>query len=606
MRNIRPLVRLTASLAAATALLPPSGAAAQHAVALTAQPPRSITGIRFRFVADGPIRGGFGLAGNRLLFGTESGSIYALDARDGRVLWRRAAGSPVLSTPALLGGRAYFTTWDNALHAVDIVSGRELWRRDLGRTLGPNDYWEYYVSSPIISGGRLYVGSGGGRMFAIDPANGRIVWWADLGARIRTTPLVLSEKVIVGTMMGHVVALDRKDGRQLWTFATEGAPHDFKFKSNDTRSVVTEPIAVGDTVIAGGRDGNIYGVDLATGRERWRETHDGGSWILGFASDGARFYSASGSAFIMQAANPATGHEVWRTPTGSAMFGGVAEAGGVLVSNGSLGNLFGFDAASGAQLWQLRLPDMSFASPLIAAGAVFTGTDDGSVVAADTSASAPVPFDRYVYTYTNQPDAGFFWFKPEVVATIRDDPGASGFARVGNQELGALLAKPIGDHGRRIIVLGDTRLPDQIDGALVRKYLDGGGIVVMVGVNPLSFKFDANGAPAGQDEAQGAAVFGLPAPDLERDNGYNLSVFLPRARRFGLSGSFVANRWMPPDQISVPLALDRSGKATAWVKRFGNGGLLINLPIARFRAKELAPIINGINLLAAAAEQGTL
>jgi outer membrane protein assembly factor BamB len=193
MRNIRPLVRLAASLAAATALLPPSGAAAQHAVALTVQPPRSITGIRFRFVADGPIRGGFGLAGNRLLFGTESGSIYALDARDGRVLWRRAAGSPVLSTPALLGGRAYFTTWDNALHAVDIVSGRELWRRDLGRTLGPNDYWEYYVSSPIISGGRLYVGSGGGRMFAIDPANGRIVWWADLGTRIRTTPLVLSE-----------------------------------------------------------------------------------------------------------------------------------------------------------------------------------------------------------------------------------------------------------------------------------------------------------------------------------------------------------------------------------------------------------------------------
>ena len=58
-----------------------------------------------------------------------------------------------------------------------------------------------------------------------------------------------------------MIAVDRASGRPLWRFATEGAAHDFAFNENDTRSVVTAPIVVGDTVIAGGRDGNIYGID---------------------------------------------------------------------------------------------------------------------------------------------------------------------------------------------------------------------------------------------------------------------------------------------------------------------------------------------------------
>src|SRR5579884_3951476 len=148
-----------ALLTAATVVLAPP-ARAQYAPVLTSESPRSITGVRFHFLADGPVRGGFGLASGKLLFGTESGTVYALDAKSGRLLWQRSLHSPVLSTPAVVGARAYFTTWDNALHALDVRTGREVARRDLGRTVGPNDYWEYYVSSPVLFDGRLYVGSG--------------------------------------------------------------------------------------------------------------------------------------------------------------------------------------------------------------------------------------------------------------------------------------------------------------------------------------------------------------------------------------------------------------------------------------------------------------
>src|SRR4029078_9292656 len=88
------------------------------------------------------------------------------------------------------------------------------------------------------------------------------------------------DAVIVGTNSGHVIAVNRATGITLWRVATEGAADDVPPNDSDTRSSVTRPIVVGDRVIAGGRDGNIYGIDLRTGAKLWQETHDGGPCIL--------------------------------------------------------------------------------------------------------------------------------------------------------------------------------------------------------------------------------------------------------------------------------------------------------------------------------------
>jgi outer membrane protein assembly factor BamB len=572
-------------------------AIAQSAVSLTSQSPRSLTGVRFHFVADGPVRGGFGVASGRLLFGTEAGTAYAIDEKSGAVRWRHSLGSPVLSTPAVVGAVAYFTTWDNRLHAIDAATGRERWTRDLGRTRGPNDYWEYYVSSPQTAGSRLYVGSGSGSLFAIEADSGRIIWSFDAGERIRTTPALTADAEIIGTMAGEVIAVDR-GGRQRWRFKTVGAGHGFSFKSNDTRSVVTQPIVVGNVVIAGGRDGNIYGIDLKTGTERWHETHDGGSWILGLAADNARFYAGSGSAFVMQAAEPSTGKEIWRTPTANAMFGGIAKAGEVLVSNGINGMIAAFDSASGAQQWRFSLPSTVFSSPLVAQGVVFTGADDGSIYALDTSSAAPAAFDRALFSYTDEPAQSAFWFKPEAKSAIRGAFLAAGYSDLGNAGLVEALASPVTKKGRRIIVLADSRLPDEVKGDQLRSFLDHGGTLVMLGIDPLVYGYGANGSPETVDEDKAKAAFGIDPQNKERDNGYNVSTFNAAGERLGLSGRLVAVGWVNPEQITTILARDRSGNATAWIKRFANGGSLIQLPVPRNRSGELSQYVNAVDLAA--------
>ena len=586
------------TLVAAACLMSGQAAQAQLALATTQKAPRSLVGIRFHMVADGPVRGGFNLAGNRLLFGTETGSAYAISSADGHILWKTALSSPILSTPAVSGDTAYFASWDNSLHAVDARSGRELWKHSLGPTKGPNDYWEYYVSSPIVSGGRLYVGSGSGKLFAFDLASRRAIWVADAGARIRTTPVIDGDIILVGSMAGEVLAFGKADGKRKWTFATQGAAHDFSLKENDTRSVVTAPIAVGNVVIAGGRDGNIYGIDANSGRELWNETHDGGSWILGLSGDRDAFFSGSGSAFIVQAADTKTGREIWRTPTGNAMFGGLAKAGDTIVSNGINGALFAFDSHSGAELWRMKLPDMTFSSPLVAPGVVFTGSDDGSVFAIDTS-SAPGPqLDHFVYSYTNEPIGSFYWFKPDVAGSIVGGFANAAYKKIGTKELASDLESGRTARGRKVIVIADMRLPDAMDGKELRHFLDDGGVLVLVGPNPVGLQFDPDGAPVADDPDKAAAVFSLAPSDKQRDYGYNVSKFVPRARALGLEGQFVTVGWTRPDQVSLVLASDRSGMATAWVKRFANGGLLINLPLPRNRPVDLSVYTRAIDLIA--------
>jgi hypothetical protein len=288
------------------------------------------------------------------------------------------------------------------------------------------------------------------------------------------------------------------------------------------------------------------------------------------------------------------------------MFGGIAKAGDVLVSNGSQGGLFAFDARNGAQLWSFRLPEMALSSPLVADGVVYTGADDGSVYAVQTATATPSALDRYVYSYTNQPAAGFFWFKPDTLESIKGAFGRSGYATLGSEDLARALTTPGGKRGRKIIVLADTRLPDEVGPVALRRFLDGGGVLVLIGPDPIAYTFDSKGAPQGVDAEKEKAAFGLDREDKERDYGYNLSTFTPAARDVGLSGHFVTIGWARPEQVSTVLAADRSGMATAWAKRFANGGLLLQLPLPRSRAIDLSAYVNAIDLASSRAAAGKL
>lgn len=559
--------------------------------------PASLRGIRFALHTGAPIRCAPAIVGGILYFSSLNGAFYAVDAHTGAAVWTVHLDSNATSSPTVLNGTVFFTTRGEKLYALDARTGATKWTVDLGRDLGPENYWDFYNSSPTPFGTTLYVGSGDGHVRAIDSNSGNVEWSYDAGARVRSTPAVTEDLVVFGTKAGYVMAVDRKTGAFRWKFATDGVNHKFADKQNDTTSVYASPTIAGNVVVIGGRDGQIYGIDLNTGAKKWQTTHDGGSWILSAATENGIVYIASGSAFIVQAANAQTGAEVWRYKTKSAIFGAPTIAGNAVLVEDMSGTLTAIDRTSGKLLWEFRMNDLSLGTPTIADGIVYASSDAGVLYALDTSTQKQQSPEvkRYVYWAGHAPDAGG-WFQNDVDVAILNYFKAYEYQQVTAVELQKAMEDQVAHGGRSVVVFADDNIPAEVMAtvdrkALIRRYVDNGGNAVFLNDNPLTFVFDPKTGDL-QDIQKDRAdkVMDVNYPPLNIERGFHISNYTPEATAWGLEGTFVANGGIDPSQVSIVLAKNEFGMATSWVKSYGNkGGGFIQLDVPNRFFADLTP-----------------
>jgi len=553
-----------------------------------------IAGIRFAFRADAPIRGAPAVYRGVLYVGGTDGVFHAIDAKTGIERWRLRTGGAITASPAAADGRVIFASRDGLLYAVDARRGNVLWTHRFGADLGPQNYWDYYLSSPTVVGSSLFIGSGDGHLYAFDAASGRVRWKADAGARIRGTAAVQDGLVVFGTMSGQVRALNRADGTPRWSFATEGAARTFEEAGNDTTSVFGSPTIAGRTVTVGGRDGFLYALDLATGRQRWRTTHDGSSWILSTAFDGDSLYVGSGSALIVQAADPSTGAERWHFATRGAVFGSLALAGDTLLFSDFTGTLYALDKRSGALRWQFAMGGRSLSTPVVADGIVYASSDTGVLFALDVAQAPPAPTGRprrIVHWAGMKSAKAYGWFKNGVDTAILNHLKGAGYEPMDAAQLEAFLREQLASAAPSVVVFTDNKIPDTLADEsagkpLIRRYLEAGGKVALLGPNPLAFRTDAGtGEVTEIDFNVPARVFGIAFPDQRLVGGFYASTPTATGQRMGLrtrSVSYLAIDAGKDPEITV-LALDEYGKAAAWLKRYGGapGTGLLQLAVPR-------------------------
>ena len=117
---------------------------------------------------------------------------------------------------------------------------------------------------------------------------------------------------------------------------------------SDRRSIQSSPAVTADLVVVGCRDGHLYGVERATGKERWSFDHQV-SWVVGSpAIAGDRAIVGSSDGRFVQAVELASGKERWRSRTDSNALSSPARAGDVAVVGDSSGALLAYDVATGA------------------------------------------------------------------------------------------------------------------------------------------------------------------------------------------------------------------------------------------------------------------
>lgn len=212
------------------------------------------------------------VAGGRVFVGSESGDVYALDAKTGCTYWsyhaqagiRTAVSIGPYKTAGASGFAVYFADGGARAYAVDAATGREIWTRKVD-----DHVYSSSTGSPTLHDGRLYVptaavgeeGQGGrakyecctarGSLTALDANTGAVVWktysiaeepkprgrnkegvqlWGPAGGGIWAAPTVDARRgaIYVATGNGYaepaqpttdaVIALDMKTGAIRWVY----------------------------------------------------------------------------------------------------------------------------------------------------------------------------------------------------------------------------------------------------------------------------------------------------------------------------------------------------------------------------------------------------
>ena len=76
---------------------------------------------------EGILGGGLAFEDGRLYATTGFAEVIAMDAKNGREIWRKRLNGPIRAAPAVWAGRVFVVTTNNEIFALAADDGRVLW-----------------------------------------------------------------------------------------------------------------------------------------------------------------------------------------------------------------------------------------------------------------------------------------------------------------------------------------------------------------------------------------------------------------------------------------------------------------------------------------------
>jgi outer membrane protein assembly factor BamB/tRNA A-37 threonylcarbamoyl transferase component Bud32 len=131
------------------------------------------------------------------------GTVYALDATDGRDRWRIATESRASTEPVLVAAGHVHVGSGKGLYTLDAVTGTPKWRFQAGGDL---------VGAPAVAEGRIHFGSTDHLLYTLKADDGRLRWKLATGGEITGAPVVKDGVVYACSKDRCVYALDAEKG----------------------------------------------------------------------------------------------------------------------------------------------------------------------------------------------------------------------------------------------------------------------------------------------------------------------------------------------------------------------------------------------------------
>jgi len=353
------------------------------------------------------------------------------------LLWRMPYGGR--SGPIVLGDRVYVhntvgkgATEQERVMCFDADTGKVLWEKHF--TVYNSDIpahrtgWAAPAGDPET--GNIYVQGGGGLLTALSK-DGKILWQRELtqefglitthGGRT-TSPAVEGDMVLVsGPTFGwgsqgpgstKFFAFDKHTGEVIWASAPGGRPTDTTYSP----LLITEVNGT-KLLITGASDGAIHAVKVGTGEAVWnynmsKRGVNTGVILIGtgvYTSHSEENYDTNemGAVAVIDATSKGEiplAQTKWRFTGFQPGFSSPVTDGKVIyqVDNGAI--LLAFDAATGAKLWQQKLGTIQRASPVLADGKLYVGTENGKFFILRPGASEAAVLSEVELGTTDDPE----------------------------------------------------------------------------------------------------------------------------------------------------------------------------------------------------------
>jgi alcohol dehydrogenase (cytochrome c) len=131
------------------------------------------------------------------------------------------------AAPIVVDGTMFVSGWDGYVWALDAANGRLLWRYRHAIPLDVPLCCGNVNRGVAVADGKVFFATANGHLVALDAATGTLAWqqvFVDIRAGESATmaPLVVKDKVIVGSsgaeygVRGHIDAFDLRTGRPAW------------------------------------------------------------------------------------------------------------------------------------------------------------------------------------------------------------------------------------------------------------------------------------------------------------------------------------------------------------------------------------------------------
>jgi len=286
--------------------------------------------------------GGIAYDDGKLFATTGFGDVIALDARDGKELWRVNVGVPIANAPVANGGRVFVSSADNHFHALAENNGRTLW-----------DHQGITESAGILES---------------------------------TSAAVAGEFVIAPYTSGEVYALRVQNGRPAWSDMLTRSHGVTALSEID--DIAGRPVVDRDLVFAISHSGILAAIQLDSGERQWSRDLGGiqTPWVAG---DYVYVVTLESQLLCLTRKEGKVKwiHQLprWTDPEDTTS-NPVVWSGPVLVSNrlvlvSSNGYAESISPYTGELLGRMEIPDDAFIAPVVAGDTLYILTNDAELVA---------------------------------------------------------------------------------------------------------------------------------------------------------------------------------------------------------------------------------